>query len=335
MSTHRVQVVRIEEVLPHPNAGNPDPNLRCDMLEVVNVGHYACCVRKGDFKAGDLAVYIQPDYVVPQNDRFAFLKGHLRIRAKKLKGCWSQGLLLPAEPDMVEGENVMERWSIIRYEPGMGQATRGMIERGPNVLNFKYDVENWYDYDTVFTEGEEVIATEKIHGKNARFCFAQDDNGNWRMYAGTRNFWLQPDDTVDVWACIKQNPWIETFCAMNPGVVLYGECFGWVQKLRYGAVPGQYWLNVIDLLHEGEWISVADYPKRSGMEYLQFAPLVYRGPFDAKLLIELAEGTTQTGADPKQIREGLVVKAIHEKRSLAMGRVIAKIVSKQYLAGDY
>lgn len=97
-SNHRVNVVRIAEVLPHNNA---------DSLEIIQVGGYQAVVKKGAFKAGDLGVYIQPDSVVPQTEPFRFIwEGSIqvdgtvperkrRITVRKFRKEWSEGLLLP------------------------------------------------------------------------------------------------------------------------------------------------------------------------------------------------------------------------------------------------
>ena len=97
-STHRVNVVRIEEILPHPNA---------DTLGIIYIGGYQCVVKKDDYKAGDLAIYIQPDTIVPVMDQFKFLWADRefadgtvperlrRITVRRFRKEWSEGLLLP------------------------------------------------------------------------------------------------------------------------------------------------------------------------------------------------------------------------------------------------
>lgn len=96
--THEVRVVRIEAVTPHPNA---------DKLELTMLGGYQMVIGKGSFKPGDLAVFIQPDSVVPQTDPFKFIwqdhvgidgkvpESRRRIKPKRLRQEWSEGLLMP------------------------------------------------------------------------------------------------------------------------------------------------------------------------------------------------------------------------------------------------
>jgi hypothetical protein len=99
-SNHQANIVRVAEVLAHPDPETTD-------LELIVIGGYQVVVRKGQFAIGDLAVYIQPDSVVPQTIPFKFIwEGHVgidgtvpakrrRITVRKFRGQYSEGLLLP------------------------------------------------------------------------------------------------------------------------------------------------------------------------------------------------------------------------------------------------
>ena len=110
-ANHQAKIVRVNDVFVHTNA---------DSLELINIDGYQAVARKGQFKVGDLAVYIQPDSVVPQTEPFRFIWGEYalaetagpsvsdplglgftvpekrrRITVRKFRGEWSEGLLLP------------------------------------------------------------------------------------------------------------------------------------------------------------------------------------------------------------------------------------------------
>src|SRR5271170_4228511 len=103
-ANHQTNIVRISETVPHTNA---------DSLEIIKIGEFQCVSRIGTFKTGDLAVYIQPDSVVPQTEPFRFIwndnvtldgtvpERRRRITVKKLRGEWSEGLLLPVSDFLV------------------------------------------------------------------------------------------------------------------------------------------------------------------------------------------------------------------------------------------
>src|SRR5579863_5250515 len=92
---HKVLIVRIPEPRVHTNA---------DTLELFDILGYQLVAKKGNYAAGDLAVYIQPDSVVPQIPAFAWLwegiEGNVperkrRITVRKFRKEYSEGLLMP------------------------------------------------------------------------------------------------------------------------------------------------------------------------------------------------------------------------------------------------
>lgn len=121
-SNHRVPVARITELLPHPNA---------DSLSIVKIEGYQCVVKTNNYKVGDLAVYIQPDSVVPERGEFKFLweprtfdgpvpEKYRRVTVRRFRKEWSEGLLLPLKDfgiTATEGDDLSELLQITHYEP--------------------------------------------------------------------------------------------------------------------------------------------------------------------------------------------------------------------------
>lgn len=322
MSTHEVRVVRIDELLPHPNA---------ERLELVKVfGAYTCAVAKGAWQVGDLAAFIEPDYIVPETADFAFLGKSRRIGAKRLRGVWSEGLLVKAPEGAALGDNVMERMGIERHVPRIkvwggatGGAPIGLADGVPEELMrlHKYDLENVKKFIDVFEPREPVYVTEKIHGANARFVFRDG-----QMWAGGRTQWRKPEPVNVYWEALRQNPWIEEWCRQFEGDVLYGEVFGQVQDLTYGAKQGQIFFRAFDVLSENTFLDPATFCAILTVD--QRVPRHPLLPFDLELLCELAEQPSLLGGG---ICEGLVIKPLHERISY-VGRVALKLVSRQYLA---
>lgn len=321
-NSHKVEVVRVV-IEPHPNA---------DKLEIANIFGFTCCVQKGQFQNDELAAYVQPDSIVDTSrPEFEFLKGNKRIRVKKLRGVVSMGLLLKAPEGAVEGDDVAEYFGVTHYEPapsgGSNEHVRDDIPP-PNIYAPKYDVDNMLRYSRMFNPGETVVATEKIHGTNARYVYHPIEQ---KMYVGSKNQWVEQGDNW-WWKALAQNPQIEAFCIAFPGAVLYGEVFGNVQTLRYGAVNGEYKFVAFDLMIGQQWTDF-DEMRRMFEPYGLLPPIVFEGAFDYDLLISLADGNTLVGgANPiNQIREGIVVKPVRERYVPRLGRVHLKIVSNDYL----
>ena len=123
MSDFNCEVVRVRDVAKHPEA---------DTLMVATANGNPVIFRTGDYQEGDLAAYVPVDAIVPEGERFAFLGKHRRIRAKRLRGIFSMGLLTPVEPGWEEGQPVAEALGITKYDPsedtspGVGGPIAGM-----------------------------------------------------------------------------------------------------------------------------------------------------------------------------------------------------------------
>lgn len=189
MSTFQCNVVRVE-IEPHPNA---------DAIELAKVGGYVSIIKKGQFKNGDLAVYIPEQAVLPEwmLKKLGFWddmngKGRLsgsagnRVRAIKLRGVLSQGLLLDGNSGdtenptsvmvtseeggighstgFMEGDDTAEFLGVVKYEPKVPAQMAGRVAGGDLDATISFDFENIKKCPALFDESIEVVLTEKIHG---------------------------------------------------------------------------------------------------------------------------------------------------------------------------
>lgn len=333
MSTHRIDIVEIGEVKKHPNA---------DSLGIVDMFGWQCCVGLKDFKQGDKAVYIEPDFSVNlSHPSFAFLKKegsdktHERIKVRRFRGFLSQGLLIPVPPELADlpvGTNVIEQLGIIRYEPPEPKSTGGDFVSGPSGLySPKFDVENHQRYAHVFEPGEEIIATEKIHGCNSRYVMSKTQDGEWQQFCGSRTNWMKEDSKNVWWMAFRRNPTIGEWCKKHPETILYGECFGQVQKLKYGAGVNDVFFAIFGILEKNRWWDWDEIvASLVGFDGLKTVPLLYRGKLDMEILRNLAEGDS-SWPKANHMREGVVIVPVVERTNMEIGRVCAKIVSNRYL----
>ncbi|HKV42632.1 MAG TPA: RNA ligase family protein [Blastocatellia bacterium] len=272
-----------------------------------------------------MGAYIPPDSVVDSSrPEFTFLAGHERIKVKRLRGIVSMGLLIPAPPGARIGDNIAEYFNVTRYDPPLPLIAGGETEAAPPDYRPNYDVNTLRRFTHLFTLGEPVWITEKIHGANSRFCFAEG-----RMHAGSRTTWKKYNKDNLWWKCLDQHPELEAFCRAHPGMTAYGEVYGSVQNLKYGAKPGELRLAIFDLLEGSGWID----PRAAlaAAPDLPWVPLIAAEiPFDLEAVLALAEGNSVVpGAN--HVREGIVLKPMHERTDPEIGRVCLKVVSNAYL----
>lgn len=311
MSEFQIKVVKIGKIEKHPNA---------DTLSITHIYDYPCIIRTGDFAEGDKAVYIPVDSVVPENDpQFAFLDGHTRIKAKKLRGTFSMGLLVHAKPEWIEGQDICEEMRIVKYEPLSLVTKYGDNERDPGYMVY-YDIEGLRRYPDVLVEGEEVVISEKIHGANSRFVYTDD-----RFYCASHHCYKKNDEKSLWWIIARQYD-LENKLKKHPGVGLYAEVYGYVQSLRYGLSRNDpYRLIAFDALdtRTKRYLDYDDFVAFAKDIDVPIVPVLYRGRWK-KELREHAEGKSVIeGAD--HVREGIVIKPVKERWDDEIGRVILKI----------
>lgn len=118
-----VRVVKVDEIVPIKKA---------DFVELAKVGGWQLVVKKGEFKAGELALYAEIDSLLPvAHPAWSFLAErsegqrtfndvvYSRIRTIKLRGEVSQGLLVPVPAEFAnepEGTNLTNRMGVLKLE---------------------------------------------------------------------------------------------------------------------------------------------------------------------------------------------------------------------------
>jgi hypothetical protein len=155
-ANHQANIVRLGEPRAHTNA---------DSLELFDIGEYQVVTKKGNFKAGDLGVYIQPDSVVPQTEPFKFIweayvgldgtvpEKRRRITVRKFRGEWSEGLLLPVSdfsefdndsPEVTVNNDVSELLSITHYDPDKGKESAADVETFKKRRKYPRSLKGWW-----------------------------------------------------------------------------------------------------------------------------------------------------------------------------------------------
>lgn len=313
MSEFHVEVVRVQAIETHPNA---------DALGIVHVGDYPVCVRLGEFKPGALAVYVPVDAVVPATPQFAFLGDSRRIKAKRLRGAFSMGLLVAADPGMAEGEDVAERLGVTRYEPPEPESADD--ERDPGFLPVYTDIEGLRRWPDMLVEGEDVVIAEKIHGANARFAWRDG-----RLWVGSHTKFKRPDGQT-IWNRIAKQEGLFEKLRHFEGLAVYGEVFGQVQDLKYGVERGGLRFLAFDAMYLDRRAYLNADEFCSGMTEIgiETVPVLHWGPWHPDLR-SLAEG--KSTLCPEHVREGFVVRPVCERFDERIGRVILKIHGEGYL----
>jgi RNA ligase (TIGR02306 family) len=335
MSEFKVEVVRVGQIYKHENA---------DTLSITTVNEgYPVVFRTGDFREGELAVYLPIDSIVPDTEQWAFLKGHRRIKAKRLRGVFSMGMLSKLPLDLTasvqekdgstyplagvlkEGDDIQELMGVEKWEPEIHNNKLSWADREPDyaLLPRYTDIEGLRKHPNVLQPGELVVITEKLDGTNARFLWNEE-----RFYVGSHNV-MKKFDGRDTWWKALEGLGLGEKIKKMPGFAFYGEIFGNVQDLKYGMLD-KIAVRMFDVLDTKtqRYLDHDEMVKMCAALDIDVVPLLYYGPWEDSLR-KLADGPTTFGG--VHIREGFVVKPARERYDHRVGRVILKLIGEEYL----
>lgn len=357
MSEFHVEVVKIGPVRKHPDA---------DTLSITNIygdsygqGGYPVVFRTEEFMEGDRAVYVPVDCVVPDTEAWHFLApqprvkdgvvvdpgipvgsvpdSYRRIKARRLRGIFSMGILAQAPRGVPVGTDVAEELGITRWEPKDPSDGRsdtrmpsGDSMAGPTGWVFpKYtDIEPLRKYWSILSPDEEVVCTEKVHGMNGRWCHDGE-----RLWVGSHERVKRPGGD-DAWNRIAERYRLGELLKALPMHVIYGEVYGRGSQNDMTYTQEDLTLAVFDIARldpDGRGHTYLDYDtmvataQRLG---LPVVPVLYRGAWSS-MPEGLQEGTTVLGGGA-HVREGFVVRPVLERHHDRIGRVVLKMVGAGY-----
>lgn len=347
VKTHTVTITE------HPNA---------DALELAQIGGYSSIVPKGKFQTGDTVVYIPEQAVVPEDiieelgltGRLAG-KNKNRVKAIKLRGVLSQGLIYPNKGNWAVGEVLTDTLGITKYEPPIPACLAGEVANVSQDYTIKYDIENFKNHPDVLQEGELVQITEKIHGTftmisavpsswiitdadklvEGRYIVASKGLGTKGLVfkdneKNANNLYLKTAKELGLFEKVG-----ELADRYGTIVTIAGEIFGQgVQDLQYGFDNHQFRLFDIAVGKERvakRFLDNEDVEAICNEFSIDRVPVLYVGEFSKEILDTYTNGKETVSGKESHIREGVVVKPLKERYSEGLGRVMLKSVSEAYL----
>lgn len=319
-SLSSIIIFRIEKLEKHPNA---------DALDITEAFGCPVICKRGSYKEGDLAAFVPVDMIAPETAEFEFLGSSKRIKAKKLRGIFSMGLLVKAPQGTNIGDDITDLLGFKKYEPELTISIGGGNSTpSPRGGDIKYtDIESLRRYKDVLNS-EQVVVTEKLHGANARFCYQNEE-----LIIGSHHRWIFPDEHSE-WNKIAVKLDLKEKLKRFSNHIFFGELYGVVQKgFPYGLKsPNLMFFDIfnIDTGKYLDWNNVVDICQ--SIE-LKVVPILYQGEYQGfEQIKRFAEGPSTL--DETHIREGFVIRTTTEKWNKMIGRTILKLHGEGYLLGN-
>lgn len=296
-----VEVAKVDALRPHSNA---------DRLEIAVIKGWQVVVAKGSWKVGDKNVYFPPESVLPEEaakelgvDKY-LSKG--RVRQVRLRREASFGLVVPpANPDWEVGRNVADHYGVTKFIPPYLSSAEDIEPEHPAFIRYP-EPENLRNFPAAFNEGEEVIATEKIHGTHCRIGMIE---GEWVAGSKTRQR-KRPADGKDEssWYWFPQTipglrSMIEKLAEDGRNVIVFGEVFGRVQNLKYG-LENSLAFRTFDIAVDGRFMGYDEFEATCQRFGVEVVPVVARFKYSLEETRRLSEGPTLVSKKARHIREG-------------------------------
>lgn len=353
MSELLVNVVRINEIKPHPNA---------DRLEIAVIDGWEIITGVGNYVAGDIAVHVPPESMVLREyaeewgvASYLSFKANAvagRVKATRLRGVVSFGFLVPAPDEAIVGTDLRKVLEIEKYEPPERSLGAGQMSN-EDPLFFRYtNIENLRNEVSAFNDSVNHVVTEKLHGTNSRVGWIRQPV---QFSDGVSLDAPRPADGELVLACgshrrqlVVEEAGLYGFPIREYGeqldrlrdlvvddttnsLIVYGEIYGpGVQDLHYGVANNTKGYRVFDIAVNGEYLS---FRKMSVLCYqagLEIVPVLYTGQLILQEVFDFAEGNSSLCEE--QIREGIVIRPATQELAHRNGRYIFKVISGGYMA---
>lgn len=279
-----------------------DPIEGADNIECATILGWHLCVKKGEFKVGDLAVYCEVDSIMPPKEEFAFLADvNYRIKIRKFRKQISEGIAFPLDilgennKSLKEGDDVTEIMGVTKYEsPEENERNNAILGgakgRFPSFIH-KTDETRVQAIPWIIETCKDIpfYAAVKVDGSSFT-CYLKD----WEFGVCSRNMNLKRSDANSFWQLAIENQLEEklrTYCKQTGGkvrkffsslfgkrhknIAIQGEMAGQGIQSNRSCLNGRYLFvfNVYDI-DKKEYFNLAEMQKFCSVLGLRTVPIV-------------------------------------------------------------
>ncbi len=302
-----------------------------DSLSVVDVDGLTVVVNTAMWQGHTTAVYIPAETIVPTTrTEFSFLdrgRGEEVVMARRLRGVWSVGLLVPTPVGFNIDDDCWEYFGLKHYEPNEEEESNNGWPAPPHWGSLtKYDLSNYRKYKYLLQDKEVITITEKLNGENMSCVYSEG-----AFHVKSRNLWKNELDGGNFWEALNKNEPLKRWLRDNENFLVQGELIGRVKNFQYG-LNGEVEFRAFDIRQPNyQYMNPSDYLDVCEKHHI-ITPRIFshETAYSDELVLSFVDGDQQ--GNPKGIREGVVIKPNLERFvSRLNGRLALKCVSNSYL----
>ena len=353
MSNILATIEKILSVEPIPGA---------DKIDKVTVLGWDCVVRKGQFVAGELCIYIQLDTLIPKclfTGNSDDQKEMIRLKTAKFKGQLSQGLVLKLgdgnTPELnaifyspvgtginaagkflsdwvtslKEGTDVSEDLGIKKYEKQIPAQLQGLVLGNFPSIFPKTDEVRIQNAPSAIQEllYKPYYITTKLDGTSSTFYKLDDHFG-----VCSRNMELKEGDNI-YWKMAKK---YNLDSILEEGFMIQGEIVGpSIQKNPLGLLEPDLFIFNVFLIKQHRYCNLREVVDFCKEHQLKMVPVVEETDSFSYTIDDLLKKATGVYPGTKNRIEGIVVRSVTDFYSPSLeGRMSFKVLNNEYLLKD-
>lgn len=340
-----------------------------DRIEIAQILGWQVIVQKG-YSVGDLVVYVEQDTVLPEKEKFEFLRSRcyserqkgFRIRAMKMSGIISQGIVFPLSiiddaSKLKEGEDVTILLGVKKYsnekeltisEPRKQKNkfvlwmlkyipfTRMFFKRKgkdkfPGFLH-KTDEQRLENVPWVLEKFPDVFCyiTEKLDGSSATYAKYKR-----KFYVCSRNLTISYSDNSQWWRVAKM---YDLKKSIPEGYAVQGEVIGEeIQGNKYNISDVDFYVFNIFEIKKNRYLSFNEMLVFCAKYHFKMVPILrIKTKLSYNLLSQLwvEFSNDYSKINDKVLREGIVIRAMdNENRYISkVGQILSvKVINPEFM----
>lgn len=315
-----------------------------DRIEVATILGWRVVVQKGQFKAGDLCIYVEIDAVLPSENfdkpKYKFLKEKkFHIKTVLIRGKPSQGIAFPItimnelygiNIYPIEGQDITREMGIKQYQYPIHENMIGKIKGDfPAFIPKTKEVRIQTVPDIVEKyAGTKCYISEKIDGESITI-FLKDGN----LGVCTHKVELEYDEENPIWQLIDDLKIFDDLKDFDKNIAVQGEFIGpGIKKNKYKQEKHDLYLFNLINLDSYKYEDYRTFKEWTTKYHQKTVPILdenYILSDDIKKLEQLASGVSKIN---KTKREGIVIRPLKEIEDAKLnGRVGFKVIDTKFL----
>ncbi len=321
-----------------------EPIIDADRIELATVQGWDIVVSKGTYKLDDKCIYIpidtQIDLTKPWFENLSKNSVNiLRINTLKIRGVWSQGLIIPLSDDILDllrsqkisidySDDIGHLIGVTKYQKDLKNTCNHCYEKFPTDIISKTDEDNLKSKPGILKEfeGKRFYISKKLDGSSMTIILQ-----NKNITVCSRNYVLDSESEMSRFVIISGIDKILEKITYN-NLAIQGEfCGPKINSNRLGLKENHFYIFNIKNIDTGEFYGLDELIKFKNETGLEFVPVMDIFDWDKTWDINKFQNYANNVKYSNCVGEGIVVRPTIPFWSKILNKNLScKIINQNY-----